>query len=261
MKKQKQLIKYFSELNLAGRLSILFTLLLLLGCLCSAPNEITSQSTSTIELQSTVPNKEVPSQTAINTKKPTEIPTIALTSTPNPTNTPFPPTATQNPNIINPGTYIVGVNIQPRIYRGFAGDKLTDSCYWARLKDLLGSIDSILANDNSIGQFYIDIQSNDYAIETYCSLVPLDSIPPHTGDFPQTIKPGMYLVGRDILPGTYKGQAGTDISSSCYWARLSNVTGEIDSIIANDNSVGQFYVQIASSDFALSSACELILVE
>jgi hypothetical protein len=45
--------------------------------------------------------------------------------------------------------------------------------------------------------------------------------------------------------------------SSCYWARLNNVAGELESVIANDNAVGQFYVQVAASDFALSTACEL----
>jgi hypothetical protein len=67
----------------------------------------------------------------------------------------------------------------------------------------------------------------------------------------------MYIVGRDIQAGTYKGQAGTDITTSCYWGRLSNVAGGFDSILANDNAVGQFYVQVAGSDFALKTGCEL----
>jgi tetratricopeptide (TPR) repeat protein len=70
------------------------------------------------------------------------------------------------------------------------------------------------------------------------------------------IRPGTYIVGKDIQPGTYKGQAGSDIMNSCYWARLSNVSGD-DDIIANDNATGQFYVQIKSSDFALQTRCEL----
>jgi len=44
---------------------------------------------------------------------------------------------------------------------------------------------------------------------------------------------------------------------SCYWGRLSNVAGGLDSILANDNAVGQFYVQVAGSDFALKTGCEL----
>jgi hypothetical protein len=67
----------------------------------------------------------------------------------------------------------------------------------------------------------------------------------------------MYLVGRDIQPGTYKGEAGADFADSCYWARLSNVAGELDGILANDNATGQFYVQVAASDFALSTGCQL----
>jgi hypothetical protein len=43
------------------------------------------------------------------------------------------------------------------------------------------------------------------------------------------------------------------------WARLSDVRGEISSIIANDNAIGQYYVQVTPSDFALETACDLEL--
>lgn len=182
---------------------------------------------------------------------------VAPTAMLEPTNMPLPPTPTQNPNLIKPGTYLVGVDIKPGIYRGEAGEGLFSSCYWARLKDLSGSFDALLANENSIGQFYVEIRDSDYAVETRCELVPLDSLPASTGEFPQIIKAGTYIIGRDIQAGTYKGQAGTDITTSCYWVRLNNVAGDFDSIIANENAVGQFYVQVAGSDFALSTACEL----
>jgi hypothetical protein len=122
---------------------------------------------------------------------------------------------------------------------------------------LSGNFDAVIANDNSIGQFYVEIRDTDYAIETRCELVLLESLPASTGEFPNKIQPGMYLIGRDIKAGTYKGQAGSDITSSCYWSRLNNVSGEFDGIIANDNAIGQFYVLVSASDFALSTACEI----
>lgn len=185
---------------------------------------------------------------------PTSLP---ATATPALTNILPPPTATLNPNLIMPGTYLINVDIQPGIYKGVAGTDLFSSCYWARLKDLSGNLDALLANDNSIGQFYIEVQASDFAFETSCELVPLASLPPTAAEFPQAIKAGMYIVGRDIQAGTYRGQAGADITSSCYWGRLSNVTGTLGAIIANDNAIGQFYVQVSPTDFALSTKCDL----
>jgi hypothetical protein len=155
----------------------------------------------------------------------------------------------------------VGTDIQPGIYRGEAGNDLLDSCYWARLSDLTGNFDALLANDNSIGQFYVEVQDDDYALETQCELILFSSLPEPSGEFPKQILPGTYIVGRDIQTGTYRGEAGADILESCYWARLNNLSGDFNALIANDNSNGQFYVQILESDFALSTACELELVE
>lgn len=229
------------------------------------------QAARTAEAATTIAEKnrstDTPAQaTIVDLNLPTAIPdTIASTATLQsvatdilvPTNTLLPPTATKSSDLFKPGTYLVGVDIKPGIYKGGAGESIFDSCYWARLKDLSGELDALLANSNSMGQFYVEIRSSDYAIETRCELIPLDSIPASTGAVPQIIKQGMYLIGRDIQAGTYKGQAGNDVSESCYWERLSDVAGELDSIIANDNAVGQYYVQVDASDFALSTACEL----
>jgi len=161
------------------------------------------------------------------------------------------------PQAIAPGTYLTGVDIQPGIYKGQAGTDIGDSCYWSRLKDVSGSMDALMANDNNIGQFYVEVVDGDFALETACELVLLREIPAPPAEFPQTIQPGMYLVGVDIQPGTYRGQAGADILDSCYWARLRDVRGGFDGIIANDNASGQYYVEVQQGDFALATACEL----
>lgn len=74
---------------------------------------------------------------------------------------------------------------------------------------------------------------------------------------PNLVLPGTYLVGKDIQPGLYSGQAGADILESCYWARLNSLSGELGAIIANDNAMGPYYVEVAASDFALETHCEL----
>ena len=66
--------------------------------------------------------------------------------------------------------------------------------------------------------------------------------------------PGTYRVRSDIQPGTYAGKAGTNILDSCYWARLSGVSGASSDIIANDIAKGQFYVEVMDTDKYSKSA-------
>lgn len=60
---------------------------------------------------------------------------------------------------------------------------------------------------------------------------------------------GIFKVGTDIQPGTYKNE-GTE---SCYWARLSGFSGDSTEILSNDNPRGQTYVTIEASDAAFES--------
>lgn len=65
---------------------------------------------------------------------------------------------------------------------------------------------------------------------------------------------GVWLVGTEILPGTYRTVVPTD-SFNCYLARLSGLGGSISDIITNDNwSAGATVtVAIAPSDTAFQS--------
>ena len=60
---------------------------------------------------------------------------------------------------------------------------------------------------------------------------------------------GTFLVGEDIQPGTYR----TDGEEGCYWARLSDASGELESIIANGNPQGPTTVTISTSDAAFET--------
>ena len=59
---------------------------------------------------------------------------------------------------------------------------------------------------------------------------------------------GIYMVGVDIKPGTYKA------SGSGYWERLRSAGGGFDGIIANDNPSGKAIVQIKKSDKFFSTS-------
>lgn len=61
---------------------------------------------------------------------------------------------------------------------------------------------------------------------------------------------GLWLVGEEIGPGLYQTLGGVD---SCYWERLSGLSGELDDIIANGIATGQEIVEIDPSDVAFNS--------
>lgn len=60
---------------------------------------------------------------------------------------------------------------------------------------------------------------------------------------------GTWLVGKDIKPGTYRSTS----DDTCYWARLKDTDGDLDSILANSNG-GNQVVTIKKSDNAFESA-------
>ena len=174
------------------------------------------------------------------------------------TGMPVPTPKQENGSLVEEGTYLVGADVEPDIYVGQAGEGLFESCYWARLSNLTGS-DDILANGNAEGLYYVEVLSDDRALETACELLPIELVPARD-EFLTVLPPGTYLMGRDIEAGTYRGKAGDDILASCYWARLSNVSGS-DDILANDNATGQYFIEVLSSDFALNTDCEIEKVE
>lgn len=224
------------------------------------------------------PSEESPTQVAVaetdslaldHAELPTDIPASAdvppPTDTSEPTNTPTPEptptaTATPDPNLVRPGTHLVNADIRPGIYRGQGGTGALDSCYWARLTDLSGELDSIVANDNAAGQFYVKVAGDDFAFDVACDVRLVDPLPEPPDEYPAEIGVGIYLVGIDIQPGLYQGTAGEDISDSCYWARLRDVSGTLDDVIANDNAIGQYFVQVSDADFALKTGCNLVRV-
>ena len=62
---------------------------------------------------------------------------------------------------------------------------------------------------------------------------------------------GMYVVGEDVSPGTYRASGTGD---NCYWARLSSLS--TDDIIDNNNTTGPVVLQVQPSDKAIQvSGC------
>lgn len=78
---------------------------------------------------------------------------------------PIPEHNGEYPQVLDPGMYIVSLDIQPGTYKGTA-----EGCYWERLSNLAGGFKGIIANGNSNGQFYIQVSKSDYAISTTCQI-------------------------------------------------------------------------------------------
>ena len=203
---------------------------------------------------------------------PAPTPTSEPTATPVPTPTPIPPPP------LGPGMYKVGTDIQPGIYVVRSWD-----CHLERLRALAGPTyryyplasfySSHILSSQLDSQFYVEVRADDDYFRTDCEVIPLAAWP--VPDKPYTVlESGIYLVGRDILPGIYYGYEswnGGDVFFSCPWTRLSGVTGEPSRDYIEDwkdrrrRSWGDderqrvVYVVVQPSDYALHTSCLLTL--
>lgn len=139
--------------------------------------------------------------------------------------------------------------VSPGLWRSLGGD----GCYWARLANFSGGVDSIIANHLGKGPTYVQIEASDAGFEQ-SRCVPFWQEP---GPFAkplatpgQPFGEGEFKIGYEVAPGRY--QANPAPGESCYWERLSGFhgTGEI---IANDLGEGPQVVEIEASDVGFSS--------
>ncbi|WP_405519814.1 hypothetical protein [Streptomyces canus] len=63
---------------------------------------------------------------------------------------------------------------------------------------------------------------------------------------------GDFQVGSDIKPGTYRTTGNSD--GMCYWERAKDASGEMDSLLANDNVTGTSYVTVKATDKLFKSS-------
>ncbi|GAB4480997.1 MAG: hypothetical protein OHK0031_02590 [Anaerolineales bacterium] len=82
--------------------------------------------------------------------------------------------------------------------------------------------------------------------------------PPPTERSAAPIEPGTYMV-TDLVPGIYRGQSQGELPRGiCYWARLKNLSGDVNAVSGSNNAHGQFYVEIKVSDYAFKTSCPLL---
>ncbi len=143
------------------------------------------------------------------------------------------------------GTFVVGKDIQPGTYRTRMA---SPGCYYARLRGFGGAIDDIIANENTDAPAIVTIAATDKGFESRnCGTWTKDLSAITTSK--TSFGDGMYIIGTDIQPGTYKSSG----QSGCYYARLRGLGGTTDDIIANENTDAPAIVTIAATDKGFES--------
>ncbi|MFI2204473.1 hypothetical protein ACH47Z_27545 [Streptomyces sp. NPDC020192] len=151
--------------------------------------------------------------------------------------------------IAGDGDFRVGSDVKPGTYR--TSGNTDDMCYWERAKDASGETDSLLANDNVSGTSYVTIKATDKIFKS-SGCKDWEAVDPKakgTSATPASAMAGnggMFKVGTDIAPGTYRSTGNKD--DSCYWERTKDADHGVDSIIANNNVTGTAVVTISPGD-------------
>ena len=147
-----------------------------------------------------IPTRAAPAQAT-----PTEAPTPVLT--PMPTSS-----ATSEFLTFGDGAFIVGTGVKPGTYRTRVA---SPGCYWDRLSVFGGTPFNIFSNGGSDGPELVTISASDKGfISRGCGT--------WTTDLSAVVSPGSplpagaYIVGTDVMAGTYRSAANPD----CYWERL-----------------------------------------
>jgi hypothetical protein len=145
------------------------------------------------------------------------------------------------------GTFTVGEEILPgRHFANNAGE----FCYWARLSGFSEDPDEIIASRIVDDRAIVDIAETDVGFRTeMCGAWSEET--PRRDDTSESFDRGVYLVGEEIRPGTWESQ---DAGETCYWARLSGFSGEIEDINANRFGSTENRVVIEESDVGFESA-------
>lgn len=141
------------------------------------------------------------------------------------------------------GTYRVGTDMPAGLYSA-AGSSL---CYWARLSNFSGSLDSILANSIGGGREIVELKPSDVGFKsTRCGTWSRFSPSPTA-----TMIEGTYKVGEEIQAGLWR----TTTANTCYWSRLSGFSGDLDDVISNELPSGSTaLVEILPTDVGFRSS-------
>ncbi|MBM2622876.1 hypothetical protein JIG36_45990 [Actinoplanes sp. LDG1-06] len=161
-------------------------------------------------------------------------------------------TATAKNTIPGAGTYLVGKDFNAGVYRSVGNT----SCYWERATNAGGSTSSIIANDIGSGQRLVYVKPTDKVFKSSgCGTWTRVTAAAMSVKSKKTTIPGngVYFVGSDFLPGTYRSTGNTDY---CYWERSRSADGASASTITNEFAKGQLLVTITPGGIFQTSGCK-----
>jgi hypothetical protein len=176
---------------------------------------------------------------------PTATGPIATTTVPAPTDIIFPTTTGPTTTSFSEGLQLVGLDVLPGRYQADG----SDFCYWERLSGATtDDADAIISNAIVHGPVVADILATDVAFNSSrCGTWSPYTPPAAPVD---TFGPGTYVVGSDIVAGTYEAEGGRD----CYWRRLGGFSADFDELLAIDNMTTPGHVVIEDTDVGFDSS-------
>jgi hypothetical protein len=167
---------------------------------------------------------------------------------------PQPPPPVAEPPLVSfgPGQHRVGTVIGPGRY---FSDPVS-GCYWERQSGANGTAADTIAFEFvafDAAQWIVEIVASDHSFQTNDACGAWTNRP--RGGTQTAIAPGVWQVGAQVAPGTYR----TTAAAGCSWERLSGFAGTAASVIGGEfiGVAGTAFVTIASTDvgFSSDSAC------
>ncbi len=149
------------------------------------------------------------------------------------------------------GTYMVGTDIPSGLYQVTITDTISNMGYVERSKDVNMEVDSIIANIILTGNGYVEVKDTDKAIKIQGAELKPIKLEELVKNIKTEVSDGIYLVGYDLEPGTYKVEVTDTTSNMGYVERSKSLAMGVDDIIANEVIQGPSYVKIEKGDFAI----------
>jgi hypothetical protein len=153
-----------------------------------------------------------------------------------------PPTTAPPAGFAGTGTFVVGRASPAGVYVSVNNS----GCFWERSSAASAGTGTVIASDNVVGQALVQLQPDEVFKTTGCTQFvpyepPLELLP--------TFADGTWAAPSQVAPGRWQAPGGP----GCYWARLSDLSGSVGSILASETFDGPLLVDLDGTEAAFTS--------